>query len=59
MIYGGYATAAIQRGARLTDGWLGGGATADFAYGAARFDKYWAEYGREGKPWKAATGTSR
>jgi len=54
LLYGGYADAAIKRGARMTDGYLGGGATADFSYCAGVFDKYWQEFGRNGKPWKAA-----
>jgi alkanesulfonate monooxygenase SsuD/methylene tetrahydromethanopterin reductase-like flavin-dependent oxidoreductase (luciferase family) len=54
LLYGGYAPPAIKRGAELTDGWLGGGATSDFARGAETFDRYWNEFGREGKPWKAA-----
>lgn len=54
LLYGGYAPPAIARGARLTDGWLGGGATEDFAHGAEAFDQQWREHGRAGKPWKAA-----
>ena len=54
LLYGGYAEPAIKRGALMTDGYLGGGATADFSYCAGVFDKYWREFGREGKPWKAA-----
>jgi alkanesulfonate monooxygenase SsuD/methylene tetrahydromethanopterin reductase-like flavin-dependent oxidoreductase (luciferase family) len=54
LLYGGYAESGLRRGARMTDGYLGGGSTSDFSYCAGQFDKFWEEYGREGTPWKAA-----
>jgi alkanesulfonate monooxygenase SsuD/methylene tetrahydromethanopterin reductase-like flavin-dependent oxidoreductase (luciferase family) len=54
VLYGGYAEPALRRGAKMTDGYLGGGSTADFTYCASMFDRFWKEFDREGTPWKAA-----
>lgn len=53
LLYGGFAPPAIRRGARMTDGYLGGGAISDFVHCTEIFDQSWEEFGREGKPWKA------
>lgn len=51
VLLGGHAPAAIDRAARIGDGWIsGGGGVGMFAQGAPAFRSAWRAHGREGEP---------
>lgn len=51
ILMGGHSPAAIDRAARLADGWIsGGGGVEMFRHGAAAFRAAWRAAGRSGEP---------
>jgi alkanesulfonate monooxygenase SsuD/methylene tetrahydromethanopterin reductase-like flavin-dependent oxidoreductase (luciferase family) len=51
VIMGGHSPRAIERAARVADGWIsGGGGVGMFKQGASAFRHAWREQGREGDP---------
>jgi alkanesulfonate monooxygenase SsuD/methylene tetrahydromethanopterin reductase-like flavin-dependent oxidoreductase (luciferase family) len=51
ILMGGHSPAAINRAARLADGWIsGGGGVEMFKHGAAAFREAWRAGGRSGEP---------
>jgi alkanesulfonate monooxygenase SsuD/methylene tetrahydromethanopterin reductase-like flavin-dependent oxidoreductase (luciferase family) len=51
VLLGGHSPAAIDRAARIADGWIAGGGGVDmFRVGADKFRAAWRDYGREGTP---------
>jgi alkanesulfonate monooxygenase SsuD/methylene tetrahydromethanopterin reductase-like flavin-dependent oxidoreductase (luciferase family) len=51
VLIGGYTPKAIDRAARIGDGWIsGGGGVGIFRQGAGMFRAGWQEHGRTGKP---------
>jgi alkanesulfonate monooxygenase SsuD/methylene tetrahydromethanopterin reductase-like flavin-dependent oxidoreductase (luciferase family) len=51
VLLGGHSAAAIDRAARIGDGWIAGGGGVDMFRGAAeKFRAAWRDHGREGTP---------
>jgi|1186.fasta_scaffold255453_1 alkanesulfonate monooxygenase SsuD/methylene tetrahydromethanopterin reductase-like flavin-dependent oxidoreductase (luciferase family) len=51
VLMGGHSPAAINRAARVADGWIsGGGGVEMFKHGVAAFRAAWSAAGREGEP---------
>jgi alkanesulfonate monooxygenase SsuD/methylene tetrahydromethanopterin reductase-like flavin-dependent oxidoreductase (luciferase family) len=51
VLLGGHSAAAVDRAARIGDGWIAGGGGVDmFRAGAEKFRSAWRDHGRSGSP---------